>query len=100
MPTTIPFNVPKKSPQLEFRIYETGITSWFSIPYVFSFPYFSSSIPKIKLEVLNNSDEKQRGMEIIMSQYSDQQFQFSDKAIEKTTVIKVEIENMTGKQSV
>lgn len=49
--------------------------------------------------ILNNFDEKQRAMEIIMGQYSDQQLEFSDKAIQRTTVIKIEIENMTGKQS-
>ena len=49
--------------------------------------------------ILENFDEKKRAIEIIMSQYTDQQFHFSDLAIQNTAVIKVEIENMTCKQS-
>ena len=52
-----------------------------------------------KAVIVENINEKQNAIEIIMSQYTDRQFHFSDMAVQKMAVIKVEIENMTGKQS-
>ena len=52
-----------------------------------------------KAVFLEGFDDKQKAIDIIMSQYSDREFQFPDIAIERTAVIKVEIERMTGKQS-
>jgi len=52
-----------------------------------------------KAVFLESFDEKKKAIDIIMSQYSDREFQFPDIAIERTAVIKVEIERMTGKQS-
>jgi uncharacterized protein len=49
--------------------------------------------------IIENFDEKQKALEIIMKQYAEKKFDFSDSAIAKISVIKVEIENMTGKQS-
>ena len=49
--------------------------------------------------ILNGFDEKHNAIGIIMERYSDQIFQFSENAIQKTAVIKVEIENLTGKKS-
>lgn len=42
---------------------------------------------------------KRKGLDVIMRQYSGGAFEYSIDAIEKTVVIKVEIESMTGKQS-
>jgi len=50
--------------------------------------------------ILEGFDEKLRAIEIIMSQYTDREFHFPDTALQNTAVIKVEIENMTGKQSI
>ncbi len=52
-----------------------------------------------KAFILENFDEKQKALEIIMRQHSDQKFIFSDLSIQNTAIIKVEIESMTGKQS-
>jgi len=48
---------------------------------------------------LKEPDDKQKALDIIMNQYSDRPSQFSEKVIDRTTVIKIEIESMTGKQS-
>lgn len=52
-----------------------------------------------KAVILENPDDKQKALEIIMAQYSNKSYSFPDNATEKTALIKVEIENMTGKQS-
>jgi len=52
-----------------------------------------------KAVLLEDTEEKQRALDIIMSQYSDRIFRFDDTILKKTFVIKVEIESMTGKQS-
>jgi len=48
---------------------------------------------------IESSDEKRKALNIIMAQYSDQQFEFPENMLEVTAVFKVEIESMTGKQS-
>jgi hypothetical protein len=48
---------------------------------------------------MESSEEKRKAMSIIMAQYSDRPFQFPDDMIAATSVIKVEIESMTGKHS-
>jgi len=52
-----------------------------------------------KAVLLEDLDEKRKALDIIMSQYSNRTFQFNDATLKGTVVIKVEIENMTGKQS-
>ncbi len=49
--------------------------------------------------LLEDIEEKRKGLAVIMNQYSDGAFRFDDAALEKATVIKVKIESMTGKQS-
>jgi len=48
---------------------------------------------------LEDPDSKQAALDIIMQQYSDRSFAYSEKILKKTLVIKVEITHMTGKQS-
>jgi nitroimidazol reductase NimA-like FMN-containing flavoprotein (pyridoxamine 5'-phosphate oxidase superfamily) len=60
---------------------------------------YQSVIGYGKAVLLQSADEKRRALKIIMSQYSDRQYHFIDKEIQKTAVIKVEIEDMTGRQS-
>ena len=48
---------------------------------------------------VENADEKLEALNIIMSQYSGDKFSFQEAAINKTTVFKVVISEMTGKQS-
>ncbi len=52
-----------------------------------------------KADFINDFQEKKKAMHIIMSQYSDQAFQFPDSILKGTSFIKVLIESMTGKQS-
>ena len=60
---------------------------------------YQSVIGYGKAVFLQNNDEKQKALKIIMNQYSDRQYHFIDKEIQKLAVIKLEIEDMTGKQS-
>jgi nitroimidazol reductase NimA-like FMN-containing flavoprotein (pyridoxamine 5'-phosphate oxidase superfamily) len=52
-----------------------------------------------KAVLLEDTEEKRKAFNIIMSQYSDGTFEYNDSILKKTFVIKVEIESMTGKQS-
>jgi nitroimidazol reductase NimA-like FMN-containing flavoprotein (pyridoxamine 5'-phosphate oxidase superfamily) len=52
-----------------------------------------------KAVFIESLDKKRRAMNVIMAQYSKQKFQFPEKMLNITSVIKVEIESMTGKQS-
>jgi uncharacterized protein len=49
--------------------------------------------------LLESADEKIKGLNIIMSQYSGRTFQFPEEKLRATAVFKVEIASMTGKQS-
>ena len=60
---------------------------------------YQSVIGYGKAVLLQNTDEKREALKVIMSQYSDRQYHFIDKEIQKLAVIKLEIEDMTGKQS-
>ena len=48
---------------------------------------------------LEDSEDKKIGLNIIMNHYSNRVFQFSEQSLKKTSVIKIEIESMSGKQS-
>jgi len=52
-----------------------------------------------KAVLLEDQEEKRNALNIIISQYSDGTFTFNDAILKKSGVIKVEIENMKGKQS-
>lgn len=44
-------------------------------------------------------EAKRDALDVIMAQYAESKFAYTDSAIEKITVIKVEIDSMTGKAS-
>ncbi len=52
-----------------------------------------------KASFLEGLDEKRKALDTIMNQYSDKPFQFPENVLNGTTVIKIEIASMTGKQS-
>ncbi len=52
-----------------------------------------------KAALIENIEERQKALDIIMGQYSDQKYDFLDMSLEGIALIKVEIEHMTGKQS-
>jgi nitroimidazol reductase NimA-like FMN-containing flavoprotein (pyridoxamine 5'-phosphate oxidase superfamily) len=49
--------------------------------------------------ILTDPASKRNALDVIMDTYSNQSFEYSNAAIDETTVIKVEIDHMTGKQS-
>ena len=49
---------------------------------------------------VEDPEEKRMALDAIMAQYADGAFEYSEKALGKVLVIKVEIETMTGKKSV
>jgi len=51
-------------------------------------------------EVVEEPEEKRRGLSLLMAQYSDREFSFPDQAVQRTCVIRVTIGRITGKQSV
>ena len=48
---------------------------------------------------VKDPDDKRKALSIIMSQYSDEPSQFPEKMLNGTAVIRIEIADMTGKQS-
>jgi len=47
---------------------------------------------------LSDTEEKRRGLRAIMAQYSPGNYTFPDEILERTAVIRVEIETMTGRK--
>jgi len=60
---------------------------------------FQSVIGFGTVSFIDDQAEKEQALKIIMSQYSEKQFEFSQNKLKTTAVIKVEIDSMTGKQS-
>jgi len=60
---------------------------------------YKSVIGTGKAVLLDDVNDKKNALHIIMSQYSDRSFDYPDEMLEKTIVIKVVIDEMTGKQS-
>lgn len=48
-------------------------------------------------EIVNDDEEKRKGLARIMAQYSGREFEFPSDALERTCVIRVTIREMTGK---
>lgn len=49
--------------------------------------------------VIEDAEDKMDAAKIIMSQYSDHEFEFNKDSLNKALIIKVEISGMTGKKS-
>ena len=52
-----------------------------------------------KAVFVEDAESKRKALDIIMQNYSEGAFEYSEEAVKKTVVIKVEIESMTGKKS-
>ena len=52
-----------------------------------------------KAVFIEDADLKRKALDIIMRNFSGKTFEYPEQVVKNTTVIKVEIENMTGKQS-
>ncbi|MGD9057476.1 MAG: pyridoxamine 5'-phosphate oxidase family protein [Desulfobacterales bacterium] len=48
---------------------------------------------------IEDTEKKRQVLDIIMAQYADGGFEYLDKALKKTLIIKVDISHMTGKKS-
>ncbi len=51
-----------------------------------------------KVKFVDDFDEKTRCLKLLMSQYSDREFNFSKPAVENVGIIKVEIEKISAKE--
>jgi nitroimidazol reductase NimA-like FMN-containing flavoprotein (pyridoxamine 5'-phosphate oxidase superfamily) len=61
---------------------------------------FQSVIGFGKATFIEDIDSKRKALDIIMQNYSDESFEYPADAIENTvTIIRVEVESMTGKKS-
>lgn len=53
-----------------------------------------------KVSFLQSLEEKTYGLNVIMKHYADKSFEFPKKVLDKTAIIKIEIDTFTGKQSI
>ena len=49
--------------------------------------------------ILDDSESMRKALGLLMAQYSDREFTFPDEMLNRTAVIKIEIESITGKQA-
>ena len=52
-----------------------------------------------KGSLVEDLEEKKKGLDAIMQHYAGRSFEYVEAAIENTVIIKVEVESMTGKKS-
>ena len=60
---------------------------------------YRSGIGTGRAYILEDKEEKSRGMKLIIRQCIEGEYSFSEDRLESVVVIKIDIENMTGKQS-
>ncbi len=60
---------------------------------------FQSVVGYGEISLLENTEEKKRGLDLFMAQYSGDSFCYPDKMIQATAVMKLTINYMTVKQS-
>lgn len=60
---------------------------------------FTSVIGAGKAEIITDRAGKEKGLAVLMGQYSNEEYDFSDENLDGIVVIKVTIEEMTGKSS-
>jgi nitroimidazol reductase NimA-like FMN-containing flavoprotein (pyridoxamine 5'-phosphate oxidase superfamily) len=60
---------------------------------------FKSVIGTGRAVFVDDKADKIRALDIIMAQYSDRSFEYSEEMLAKTCIIKIMIKEMTGKQS-
>ena len=60
---------------------------------------YRSVIGTGKASIFTEPAEKNEGLKILMAQYSDREYEFSDSDLERIVVIRVDIEEMSGKGS-
>ncbi len=60
---------------------------------------FQSVVGSGKISLLEDPAEKRHGLDLFMAQYSDEKFSYPDNMIKATAVFKLEVAEMTAKQS-
>jgi nitroimidazol reductase NimA-like FMN-containing flavoprotein (pyridoxamine 5'-phosphate oxidase superfamily) len=50
-------------------------------------------------EILTDREEVEKGLTILMQQYSDAEYDFSGEDLDRVVVIRVDVQEMTGKES-
>jgi nitroimidazol reductase NimA-like FMN-containing flavoprotein (pyridoxamine 5'-phosphate oxidase superfamily) len=60
---------------------------------------YKSVIGYGKARLLEDADSKHRALDIIMRHYSAESFEYPEEAVNKTAIIRVDIETVTGKMS-
>jgi nitroimidazol reductase NimA-like FMN-containing flavoprotein (pyridoxamine 5'-phosphate oxidase superfamily) len=60
---------------------------------------FSSVTGTGKAAILTDRTEKEKGLTVLMRQYSEENFDFSDEDLDGVVIIRVDIEEMIGKKS-
>lgn len=60
---------------------------------------FRSVTGRGRVEFIEDQEQKETALALLMAQYSDKEFDFPVAAVEGTTVFKLVIEQMVGKQS-
>lgn len=60
---------------------------------------FRSVIGRGRVEFIEDAAQKEIALQLLMAQYSDQEFELPAEAVAGTTVFKLTIEEMLGKQS-
>ncbi len=58
---------------------------------------YSSVVGYGQARILKERQEKIHGLEVIVAHYSDKQFSLPDKAVDKTAVVEIVVDSMTGK---
>ena len=91
-------NLIKKNPNLCFEVDQVVQFKKAKIACDWSIEY-KSVIGEGRAQLLYDPEEKREGLNIIMAQYSGRTFEYPSEMLEKTLVIKLEIDKMTGKQS-
>ena len=58
---------------------------------------FESVIGRGLIEIITEDDQKKEALDILMSQYHQEEFSYNQEFIAETTVMKLTVEQMTGK---
>lgn len=60
---------------------------------------YTSIIGYGKAEILEEHSDKVKALDVIMAQFSNQAFTYPDKAVAKVAIIKISVDEMSGKAS-
>ena len=59
---------------------------------------YKSAIAYGKAEIIDDYEEKVKGLKIIMKNYSEKDFEFSKPSVNNVNIIKINIKKLTGRQ--